>query len=793
MNLAILTGSENAVPTPNGETRDDPAILTARLTARFLEALSEFALRVPSQVDLAILFHQDTGGPSSSSEPILVVGHLPASDGSSLPSRKHPVEIQGQFLGTAIIVSQPPPAAVALLGEFLVDQAIRTAEWKQVEEDLLQDLCESHERLGALDETQVRPFSDTASHLRVIVERAAAITAGLQAILWAEVENQLVAKVHPPELALTPRDPKRGLLGAALNSHQPVVCKSHRVVASSRDAEEIEFAAAQAVLVVPVQTARGQRVVLAFWHDQEVIPFGTAVIKHAQALAHQAAMILENDRLFSESIEAARESERFNQQLDIGSRIQQTLLISATPKNFPGLSIGALALPSQKVDGDFIEYIPQTSACLDLIIGDVMGKGIPAALTGAATKSEFHRALGQLMALDNSRLPRPADVVNAAHRRIVDQLIELDSYITLSYARIDLTRRLLTLVDCGHTGIIHRSASNGSIRVLKGDNVPFGFSPREVYNEVTVELEKGDLLVFFSDGLTEARHPIQGLYGQERFQEWIAHHANLEPNDLVKAIEREIRGYSGENLQDDLTCVAIRILEWVDGEGRDTPAPFRVASWDEVGGDRTSSERIPNARALVHHFESVSPDDPPPLPRPNSLKQLAAALGGVPDTPPPAWAASPPTVSYEATLPSHYHQLKKVRQLVRDAGAAVHALSGSGSSWDPFRLHEVEIAVNEATTNIIRHAYREATDRHFRIRVDAQPDQVVVRLTDAGDGFQPETVPMPALDGHQIGGMGLYIMRSYLDDLHYERSPEGLNTVVLTRRAMTLPPNDHEF
>ena len=789
MNLVHATGPENAVPTPSEEALEDPAVLVARLTERFLRSLSEFAQRVPDQIGLTILFHHETN--AASSPPLTVLGDPSELVSSAFPSRKRPIEIQGQRLGTAIIRSEPPPSATALLGDFLVDQATRVAEWGQVEEDLLQDLCESHERLGALNEIQVRPFSDTLSHLKVIVERATAMTAGLRAVLWAEVEERLVPKVHPPELDLKPRDPGRGLLGAALRNHQPVVCKSNRVMAASRDPEEIEFASAQAALVVPVQTARGQRVVLAFWHDGEVVSFGTALIKHAQALAHQAAMILENDRLFTESIQTALESERFNQQLEIGSRIQQILLISAPPREFSGLAIGALALPSQKVDGDFIEYITQTPTCLDLIIGDVMGKGIPAALTGAATKSEFHRALGQLMTWDHSRLPQPSEVVNAAHRRIVDQLIELDSYITLSYARIDLARRLLTFVDCGHTGIVHCRASNGSICILKGDNVPFGFSPRELYAEVTVELEEGDLLIFFSDGLTEARNSTQGLYGQERFQDWIARHAHLEPNDLVRSIEREIRSFTGEGLQDDLTCVALRVLKGVETLGRETSAPFDQDDQAVAFGDRIPSNWPRSSQAVVRHFQTIAFDDPPPLPSPKALKQLEAALVGSPPAPPPPWAASPPTVSYEATLPSHYHQLKKVRQLVRDAGEAARALGGGEVSWDPFRLHEVEIAVNEAATNIIRHAYREATDRHFRIRVDAQPEQIVVRLTDAGEGFQPEAVPIPALDGHQIGGMGLYIMRSYLDDLQYERGPDGLNTVVLTRRGMTLPPENH--
>ena len=102
-----------------------------------------------------------------------------------------------------------------------------------------------------------------------------------------------------------------------------------------------------------------------------------------------------------------------------------------------------------------------------MIVGDVMGKGIPAALLGAATKSHFLRALSDLMVLSkDGKLPEPKEIVMLAHAELVRHLIDLDSFVTLCYARLDMNRRTLDLVDCGHTGIVHLHGKTGFMRNL---------------------------------------------------------------------------------------------------------------------------------------------------------------------------------------------------------------------------------------------------------------------------------------------------------------------------------------
>ena len=145
------------------------------------------------------------------------------------------------------------------------------------------------------------------------------------------------------------------------------------------------------------------------------------------------------ERKRAEVEEIAREHE-----VAIGFKIQQMLLLDEPPRDIPGLRVAALTIPSQRIAGDFYGFFTHQDESLDIIVADVMGKGIPAALLGAAAKSHFMQALCHLIALSPAgALPEPREVVTLAHAGMGRHLIELESFVTLCYARVDLTRRRL--------------------------------------------------------------------------------------------------------------------------------------------------------------------------------------------------------------------------------------------------------------------------------------------------------------------------------------------------------------
>ncbi len=257
-------------------------------------------------------------------------------------------------------------------------------------------------------------------------------------------------------------------------------------------------------------------------------------------------------------IEQARERE-----FEVGFKIQQTLLLDRPPTEIHGLQVAALTVPSQRIDGDFYIFVVHQDQSLDVIVGDVMGKGIPAALLGAATKSQFLKALNSLLDLSWGReAPAPSEIVMRAHEELVHDLIDLESFVTLAYVRLDGSRRSLQLVDCGHTGLLRVVGGTGVCEMVRGNNLPMGVLEGEIYRERSVSIHAGDLLLLFSDGITDARNAAREAFGLDRLKACVLRHRRAEPATMVEAIRAAVVDFSrSERPGDDLTAVAIRVLE----------------------------------------------------------------------------------------------------------------------------------------------------------------------------------------------------------------------------------------
>jgi sigma-B regulation protein RsbU (phosphoserine phosphatase) len=390
---------------------------------------------------------------------------------------------------------------------------------------------------------------------------------------------------------------------------------------------------------------------------------------------------------------------------ETGARIQQLLLLGQPPASFAGVRVAALTVPSQHIDGDFYDFFRHNARCLDIIVGDVMGKGVPAALLGAAIKSFLLRALSRLFAASvQGALPEPEDIVRLVHHKVTKQFINLNVFATLCYARFELDREQVTLVDCGHTKTVHFQQRTGKCQTLQGDNLPLGFSEQEVYQQVTFPIEKGDVLVFYSDGLTEARNAAGEFFGVERLMEVIETQNQLAPEQLINEIHRAVIVFAGEaeTKADDLTCVVVSLKE--------------------------SEDESPLTRA-------------------------------------------------QYTTTSHMSELTSIREFVcafcRRAPAPLLAEA---------RLGELELAVTEAASNVMRHAYHGRADQTIRLVADAFADRVVIQLFHHGTAFDPNLVRPPAFDGSREGGFGVYIIAHSVDEVRYTRDEWGENCIYLVKK-----------
>jgi PAS domain S-box-containing protein len=416
----------------------------------------------------------------------------------------------------------------------------------------------------------------------------------------------------------------------------------------------------------------------------------------------QAANVLKDQHLAREQAVTAELERAHEREADVGYKIQRTLLLDQPPVDVPGLRVAALTIPSQGIDGDFYIFFRHRDQCLDVIVGDVMGKGIPAALVGAATKSYFLKALSHLNAFSkNGNLPEPKEIVMLSHAEVVRQLIDLESFVTLSYARLDVNSRRLDLVDCGHTGIVQWHSSTGECDVLHGDNLPLGVRVGEIYDQVSVSFEPGDLFFFFSDGITEARNPAGELFGLDRLLEQIKMNSQLDPPAFIEAIRSAVVVFSEtEQLVDDLTSVAVRV------ESRET-----AVARDEVE-IRSDLKYLCRAREFVNAFCQSLP----------------------------------------------------------------------GQSLSRENISALELAVNEAACNIMKHAYHGRSDRWIYLEGEAFPSRVMIRLYHLGDPFDPSNLAPPVLDGSRESGFGAFIISKSTDDVRYYRDERGMNCISLVKK-----------
>jgi sigma-B regulation protein RsbU (phosphoserine phosphatase) len=391
-------------------------------------------------------------------------------------------------------------------------------------------------------------------------------------------------------------------------------------------------------------------------------------------------------------------------EVEIGARIQQTLLLGQPPTDLAGVQIAALTIPSQPVDGDFYDFLQYNAQCLDIVVGDVMGKGVPAALLGAAIKSAPLRAISRLLtASSRNALPEPEEIVELVHRDITRQFISLNVFATLCYARFDLEQSRLVLVDCGHTKPVYFRRQTGTCELLQGDNMPLGFSERESYRQVVFPVAVGDLVVFYSDGVTEARNAAGAFFGVERLMEIIQAQNHLEPQPLIDAICRAVNTFTGtETWADDLTCVVLRLAE------TGSACPLAQAQC-EVSSAAAELTRL---RAFVHTFCQELP---------------------------------------------------------------VRVLDEEG-------LSQLELAVTEAASNIMRHAYHGRTDQRIQLTADAFADHVCLRLWHRGTAFDPATVQPPVFDGSRDGGFGVYIIAHCVDEVRYSHDERGENCICLVKK-----------
>jgi serine phosphatase RsbU (regulator of sigma subunit) len=263
-----------------------------------------------------------------------------------------------------------------------------------------------------------------------------------------------------------------------------------------------------------------------------------------ETLAAEASMAIEHARMYREVLEKAR----LDQELRVAAEIQQALLPPALARR-PYLDAAAVSKPCRAIGGDFFDYLGRDEAAFGFTLGDVAGKGPPAALMSAMMQGMFSFAAHGVAS------EQPAAIVTAMNHALCERALEA-KFVTLLLGVISREGHL-TYCNAGHCPPLIVGISG--VRRLENGGPVVGLLPNAAYEHGEASLEPGDVVVVFSDGVTEARDAADEEFGDARLIEVIHKAAAVDTQSLVDAVVDAVRQHSEGVVQtDDITVMAIR-------------------------------------------------------------------------------------------------------------------------------------------------------------------------------------------------------------------------------------------
>ncbi|HEX5876349.1 MAG TPA: SpoIIE family protein phosphatase [Pyrinomonadaceae bacterium] len=300
----------------------------------------------------------------------------------------------------------------------------------------------------------------------------------------------------------------------------------------------------RSVLAVPLGVA--EKVFGIIYADSPIAEgrFTEDHLKVLTTLASVAAIRVENARL----VEARLERERFERELALASEIQQRFQPTAPP-HVEGYELQGISFPCYEIGGDYYDFIEREDGRLVIALGDVSGKGTAAALL----MSSLHAAIHAQSASHDSLVA----TISAVNRYLADN-IPSNRFVTLFYAELDPQSGALSFLNAGHNPplIVH---SAGTVEQLASGGLPLGIKRDAEYREGRTQLQHGDVLVIYSDGVTEAVSPTGEEFGATRLYEVVSRNIEGSAAGIRDRIESSLTKFAqGTSAADDITLVIVK-------------------------------------------------------------------------------------------------------------------------------------------------------------------------------------------------------------------------------------------
>lgn len=349
---------------------------------------------------------------------------------------------------------------------------------------------------------------------------------------------------------LRDRDGEVGEIRVSRNVMEEVVGQGKSVLTSDAQ-HDPRFAGStmtiqgiHSVLAVPLGV--GEKVFGLIYADSPIAEgrFSEDHLKVLTTLSSVAAIRVENTRLLEEQIDR----ERLEHELQLASEIQQRFQPTASPQ-LAGYEFQGISFSCYEIGGDYYDFIDRHDGKMVVALGDVSGKGTAAALLMSSLHAAVHA-----QAASSSTLVQTITAVN----RYLAENIPANRFVTLFYGEIDGTTGTLCFVNAGHNPplIVHES---GTVEQLGSGGLPLGIKPDAEYREGRTQLQPGDVLVIYSDGVSEALNPAGEEFGTQRLQQVVSQNLRSSASGIRDRIESALSKFAqGTPANDDITLVIVK-------------------------------------------------------------------------------------------------------------------------------------------------------------------------------------------------------------------------------------------
>ena len=302
-------------------------------------------------------------------------------------------------------------------------------------------------------------------------------------------------------------------------------------------------------LAAPLRTKTELIGLLLFGARQKESEYTLAEKNLAAACAEQFALTIENGRLN----ERLLEQEKVRRDLALATEVQKRLLPESLPQS-AATALGAYTLAARSIGGDYYDVFQSGDHSLGIALADVAGKGIAAALIMAVVQASLRIIASE----EKVSLPELAARMN----RFLHKSTGFSSYATFFYARVEEDKHQLRYVNAGHNPpyLVRSFSADAPIEELATGGMIIGMFPVTSYEEAVVDLHPGDVLIAFTDGVTEALNTAGEEWGEERLKALVRRVSPLAVPEMTVAISQEIQGWIGTAPQhDDITFVVMKV------------------------------------------------------------------------------------------------------------------------------------------------------------------------------------------------------------------------------------------